>query len=134
MAIARMRRALYEYGITGIKSNILFHRAVMENQRFIQGNLGTQFIDSEASLIDDMKRIAGEGLTLQEKLPHRLPEKKKIAAIAATATENDYLFGIEEYRGYNLDWLIPLGLAALTALIPPNNPKSAIQIGGSHER
>jgi pyruvate carboxylase subunit A len=89
-AIARMRRALYEYGITGIKSNILFHRAVMENQRFIQGNLGTQFIDSEASLIDDMKRIAGEGLTLQEKLPHRLPEKKKIAAIAATMVISDF--------------------------------------------
>jgi hypothetical protein len=38
------------------------------------------------------------------------------ATIAATTVDGDYLLGIEEYRGYNLDWLIPLGLAASTAL------------------
>jgi hypothetical protein len=30
--------------------------------------------------------------------------------VSATTVEADYLLGIEEYRGYNLDWLLPLGL------------------------
>ncbi len=37
-------------------------------------------------------------------------------ALSATTAESDYLMGVESYRGYNLDWLIPLGLAAGTAL------------------
>ncbi len=34
-AIIRMRRALYEYIIVGVKTNIPFHKAVMENPRFV---------------------------------------------------------------------------------------------------
>jgi pyruvate carboxylase subunit A len=84
-AIARMRRALYEYGISGVKSNIPFHRAVMENKSFIKGNFGTRFIDNETTLMDDMKRIAGQEPSLQDKLPHPSIEKKKIAAAIAVA-------------------------------------------------
>ena len=40
----------------------------------------------------------------------------------ATTVETDYVMGIETYRGYNLDWLIPLGLAAGSALLNPQNP------------
>jgi pyruvate carboxylase subunit A len=85
-AIARMRRALYEYVITGVKSNIPFHQAVMENGRFVEGKLGTQFIDVETTLSDDMKRIVEQEPALQDKLPLRSIEKKKIAAAIAAAT------------------------------------------------
>ncbi len=33
------------------------------------------------------------------------------AALTAATSEADYLLDIEAYRGYNLDWLLPLGLA-----------------------
>ena len=82
-AIARMQRALYEYAIIGVKSNIPFHQAVMRNERFLKGELGTHFIDREATLIDDMKRIAEQEQSLREKMPSLGEEKKKIAAIAA---------------------------------------------------
>jgi pyruvate carboxylase subunit A len=88
-AIARMRRALYEYVITGVKSNILFHRVVMENECFVAGDLGTQFIDREMTLSDDMKRIAAEGASLQEKMPGFSLDKKKIAAVAVAAIESN---------------------------------------------
>jgi pyruvate carboxylase subunit A len=84
-AIGRMRRALYEYIITGVKTTIPFHRAVMENERFVQGNLGTQFIDNETALIGDMERITVREPLLQDKLPLRSIEKKKIAAAVAAA-------------------------------------------------
>lgn len=85
-AIMRMRRALYEYIIVGVKTNIPFHKAVMENPRFVKGELGTHFIDSETSLMDDMKRMMEREKSLEEKLSHLLEGKKRIAAIAAVAS------------------------------------------------
>ena len=44
-AIARMRRALGEYLITGIKTTIPFHNAIMRNADFRDGNYDTGFVD-----------------------------------------------------------------------------------------
>jgi len=87
-AITRMRRALYEYVIVGIKNNIPFHKAVMENPRFMKGELGTHFIEHETTLIKDMKRITEREKPLEEKLSHLFEEKKRIAAIATVAAVN----------------------------------------------
>jgi pyruvate carboxylase subunit A len=84
-AIARMRRALYEYIILGVKTNIPFHKAVMENPRFVKGELSTHFIESETTLLEDMKKIIEREKPLEEKLSQIFDEKKKIAAIAAVA-------------------------------------------------
>ncbi len=84
-AIKRMRRALYEYVIVGVKTNIPFHMAVMENPRYVEGELDTGFIDRETGLFDHIKRILEQGYSLGEKLPQPFSEKKKIAAIAAVA-------------------------------------------------
>ncbi|MBI4284927.1 MAG: acetyl-CoA carboxylase biotin carboxylase subunit [Chloroflexi bacterium] len=84
-AIARMRRALYEYVILGVKTNIPFHKAVMENPQFVAGDLSTHFIDSVPTLVEDMKGIIEREKPLEEKLSQIFDEKKKIAAIAAAA-------------------------------------------------
>ncbi len=44
-AIARMKRALYEYKITGVKTNIRFLERIMGCPAFIDGNYNTQFIE-----------------------------------------------------------------------------------------
>ena len=84
-AIIRMRRALYEYIIVGIKNNIPFHKAVMENPRFVKGELGTHFIEKETTLMDDMKAIQEREKPLEEKLSHLFEGKRRIAAVAAVA-------------------------------------------------
>ena len=84
-AITRMRRALYEYVIVGTKNNIPFHKAVMENPRFVKGNLGTHFIENETTLLEDMKRIIEREKPLEERLSHLSEDKRRIAAIAAVA-------------------------------------------------
>jgi pyruvate carboxylase subunit A len=84
-AIIRMRRALYEYIIVGIKTNIPFHKAVMENPRFVKGELGTHFIDNETTLPEDMKKIIEREKPLEQKVSHLFEEKRRIAAIAAVA-------------------------------------------------
>jgi len=84
-AITRMQRALYEYVIVGIKNNIPFHKAVMENLRFMKGELGTHFIEHETTLTEDMKRIIDREKPLEEKLSHLFEEKKRLVAIATLA-------------------------------------------------
>lgn len=44
-AISRMRRALSEYKIRGIKTGIPFHQKVIQNPYFIRGEYDTTFID-----------------------------------------------------------------------------------------
>ena len=45
-AIERMKRALYEYKITGVKTNIQFVQSIMHAQPFVDGNYNTHFIDN----------------------------------------------------------------------------------------
>jgi acetyl-CoA carboxylase biotin carboxylase subunit len=44
-AIERMRRALGEYHVGGIKTNLAFHRLVMRHPAFLRGDYDTGFID-----------------------------------------------------------------------------------------
>jgi acetyl-CoA carboxylase biotin carboxylase subunit len=48
-AIDRMRRALGEYHVGGIRTNLAFHRLVMRHPRFIAGDYDTGFIDRHKS-------------------------------------------------------------------------------------
>ena len=44
-AIRRMQRALGEYVVQGIRTNIPFHRAAMAEDAFIEGNYDTRFVE-----------------------------------------------------------------------------------------
>jgi pyruvate carboxylase subunit A len=82
-AIIRMRRALYEYIIVGPQTNLPFHKAVMENPRFVAGELETRFIELETELLEDMKKIAEREKPLVDKLSKVFNEKPKAAVVAA---------------------------------------------------
>jgi acetyl-CoA carboxylase biotin carboxylase subunit len=45
IALQRMRRALNEYVIEGIKTNIPFHKRVLQDHRFIAGKYDTRIVD-----------------------------------------------------------------------------------------
>ncbi len=49
-AILRMRRALEEYKIVGVRTNIPFHQAMMDSHRFMGGQFDTRFVEEEFSL------------------------------------------------------------------------------------
>ncbi|MCL2724729.1 MAG: acetyl-CoA carboxylase biotin carboxylase subunit [Polyangiaceae bacterium] len=44
-AVARMRRALSEYIVTGIRTNLTFHQKLFEHPEFVAGRYDTGFID-----------------------------------------------------------------------------------------
>jgi acetyl-CoA carboxylase, biotin carboxylase subunit len=59
-AIARMRRALREFVVKGIKTSIPFHRAVMEHPVFLAGTFDTSFIAAHMSGPDAMAAASSE--------------------------------------------------------------------------
>jgi acetyl-CoA carboxylase biotin carboxylase subunit len=61
-AIDRMRRALDEYYITGIKTTVPFHAAMMRNAEFRAGNYDTGFVE----------RLMNSGKFELSSPPHRL--------------------------------------------------------------
>ena len=82
-AIARMERALFEYIIVGVKTNLIFHKAVLRNKRFRSGNINTHFIKDE-NIIEAVKIVAIEdyekGMSLASALG---ADNRQIAAISA---------------------------------------------------
>ncbi len=82
-AISRMQRALYEYVVVGVTTNIPFHKAVMRNPAFRKGDLTTAFIE-EQNILDAVEAVvmseSEKGATLASALEAR---DKKVAAIAA---------------------------------------------------
>jgi acetyl-CoA carboxylase biotin carboxylase subunit len=49
-ALLRMRRALEEYRIIGIKTNIPFHQQMMDSTRFIGGQFDTTFVENRFAM------------------------------------------------------------------------------------
>jgi acetyl-CoA carboxylase biotin carboxylase subunit len=49
-AILRMRRALEEYKLVGVRTNIPFHQSLMDSARFMGGQFDTRFIEERFTL------------------------------------------------------------------------------------
>jgi acetyl/propionyl-CoA carboxylase alpha subunit len=68
-AVRRMRRALDEFAVAGIRTTIPFHRALMRHPDFLAGRLSTAFVERAFP--------GGRGL------PAPSPERARAAAVAA---------------------------------------------------
>ncbi len=51
-AIVRMRRALEEYKIVGVRTNIPFHQRMMDTYPFITGKYDTRFVEEQFSMLE----------------------------------------------------------------------------------
>jgi pyruvate carboxylase subunit A len=85
-AIARMRRALFEYIILGVTTNIPFHKAVMRDPMFIKGELSTHYIEEQKHLSEEMRKVIEETRSLQEKLMGIFKDDSKAAAVSAAVS------------------------------------------------
>jgi len=80
-AIERMRRVLFEYKISGIKTNISYLRKIMDTNDFIEGKYDTHFIEKNVSQLQ------------REKFESTQSTAENIAIVAAYI---DYLFNMED--------------------------------------
>jgi len=86
--IKRMRRAISEYIILGIKTTLPLHYAIMNNQQFIEGNTHTHFLQEE-HIIKTLERYKNDEEARMQTLAGSFSKGNKVAAI--TAAVNVYL-------------------------------------------
>ena len=78
-AIERMRRVLYEYKITGLKTNLAYLKRIMHVPDFVKGEYNTLFIEKNARML-----VRSNG------------SNEEIENVAMIAAYMDYLVNLEE--------------------------------------
>ena len=84
-AIERMRRVLYEYKITGLKTNLAYLKRIMHIPDFVKGEYDTAFIEKNAKML-----IRSNG------------NNEEIENISMIAAYIDYLMNLEENKSGQL--------------------------------
>jgi pyruvate carboxylase subunit A (EC 6.4.1.1) len=81
-AIQRMRRAISEYVIIGVKTTLPLHYAIMQNPYFIAGETHTHFLQ-EGHIAASLRRYIREEEARMQTLAASLRQGKQVAAITA---------------------------------------------------
>jgi acetyl-CoA carboxylase biotin carboxylase subunit len=88
-AVLRMRRALEEYRIMGVKTNIPFHQHMMDSHRFMSGQFDTNFVEDRFSMSDREAPDTLEAAILATLVAHRQGQQaSQIVAPGARDTSN----------------------------------------------
>jgi acetyl/propionyl-CoA carboxylase alpha subunit len=88
-AILRMRRALEEYRIMGVKTNIPFHQHMMDSHRFLSGQFDTKFVEERFSMSERAAIDSAEAAILATLVAHRQSQKaSQIVAPGERDTSN----------------------------------------------
>ncbi len=112
-AILRMRRALREYQVRGIKTNIFFHQWILRHPRFMSGDFNTGFIDEEY-----------RSMRKEELYPHKEIALAS-AAIAALHREHELTLGLlAKGAAEQSKWREQGKRSSLRAPGPPSNRRS----------
>jgi pyruvate carboxylase subunit A len=86
--IKRMRRAISEYVILGVKTTLPLHYAIMNNTEYIAGNTHTHFLQEE-HITKTLERYQRDEEARMQTLAGSFDQTKKIAAISSAV--NVYL-------------------------------------------
>jgi acetyl-CoA carboxylase biotin carboxylase subunit len=85
-ALLRMRRALSEYRIMGVKTNIPFHQKLLDSTRFIAGQFDTTFVEERFSMEEEGELRADIAAILATLVAH---EARKKASQVVGRNERD---------------------------------------------
>lgn len=80
-AIARMSRALDEYSLTGIKTNIPLHKSILEEEKFVDGTYTTQSLEKEFQNKADLFRFVDDRVFLIALAVETYKSKKKTSTV-----------------------------------------------------
>ena len=87
-AILRMRRALAEYRIGGIKTSIPFHQHIMDSTEFIWGTFDTGFLNKRSLAKQEQAVLEGERVAAVASAMIAHEEKRQAAVMVGAASEN----------------------------------------------
>jgi len=83
-AIARMRRALFEYQVAGVRTTLPFARWLMQHPRFIEGDFSTDFVAEEW----DTRNVDATNLVAMENETTLSPTQ--VAALVGSLLTNEH--------------------------------------------
>ncbi|MCB0377650.1 MAG: acetyl-CoA carboxylase biotin carboxylase subunit [Bdellovibrionales bacterium] len=83
-AVQRMHRALTEFTLTGVKSNIVLHKSILNHKKFLSGEYTTQFCDKDLKIetpdlfrfVDDRVFLISAALTAYKDREKQPAERK----------------------------------------------------------
>ena len=88
-AILRMRRALEEYRIMGVKTNIPFHQHMMGSHSFMAGEFDTHFVEERFKMGDEAATLDMEAAIMAAMMAHKQGQQaSQIVAPGARDTSN----------------------------------------------
>lgn len=88
-AVLRMRRALEEYRIMGVRTNIPFHQHMLDSHRFLSGQFDTKFVEDRFSMEDRDAPHALEAALLAVLAVHEQSQRAaQVVAPGARDTSN----------------------------------------------
>jgi pyruvate carboxylase subunit A len=89
-AISRMKRALEEYIILGVKTTIPFHKAMMASKHFQEGKLHTHFVDEHRTeIMENMEKVIKADKEREARLKSTFLPSQRVAAVSAAV--NSYM-------------------------------------------
>jgi acetyl/propionyl-CoA carboxylase alpha subunit len=93
-AILRMRRALEEYRIMGVKTNIPFHQHMLDSHRFLSGQFDTSFVEDRFSMDEREAPYTREAAVLATLAAHQQSQRaSQIVAPGERDTSNWKFYG-----------------------------------------
>lgn len=88
-AITRMRRALSEYIILGVKTTIPFHKSMMLSPNFQEAKLHTHFVDEyKQEITDNMMKVIQKDKDKEDRLKSTFLPSKRVAAVSAAVSNH----------------------------------------------
>ncbi len=89
-AVLRMRRALEEYRIAGVKTNIPFHQHMMDSHRFLSGQFDTKFVEERFSMSSRAAPHALEAAILATLAAHEQSQRAGQIVDSGTGRQNNW--------------------------------------------
>jgi acetyl-CoA carboxylase, biotin carboxylase subunit len=104
VAIARMRRALDEYAVRGIQTNLAFHRRALRHPAFCAGDYDTGFIERERAALLDPAPAAGDLLDVVVAAAAIDDAREPATVVGPSAPANGNGHGISAWRIGSRGW------------------------------
>lgn len=100
LALARMRRALSEYVVLGIRTNLPFHLALLEHEHFVQGGYDTGFISrhEKALLTGGSVLDRGDAMTIAAAVHRAMLDDRNAKAAARDTTMKQHAPEMSPWR------------------------------------
>jgi len=89
-AVLRMRRALEEYRIAGVKTNVPFHQHMMDSHRFMSGQFDTKFVEERFSMSSREAPHALEAAILAALAAHEQDQRAGQVVDSGTGAINNW--------------------------------------------